>query len=143
MSLVIDASVAFKWFVKEDMHDSALDLLGLPDERHSPDLLVAEVANIAWRKWMQGEMEAVQARFITEAVGGYFQHELHSSRSLAARAQEIALALEHPVYDALYLACAERIDGVLITADRRLLNAVAGTELSGRAVHLTELPATP
>ncbi len=36
------------------------------------------------------------------------------------RALELALALNHPVYDCLYLSCADIADGVLITADEKL-----------------------
>jgi len=63
MSLVIDASVAIKWFIEEELHRAALDLLDRPGDRHAPDLLVAEVANIAWRKRVQGEIGDGQARF--------------------------------------------------------------------------------
>ena len=41
---------------------------------------------------------------------------------------DIVLALNHPVYDCLYLACAETVEGILITADRKLCRSVHGSE---------------
>ncbi len=46
------------------------------------------------------------------------------------RALELALALNHPVYDCLYIVCADIADGVLITADEKLCKAVQDTDLA-------------
>lgn len=45
----------------------------------------------------------------------------------------MALALDHPVYDCIYLALAYRIGDVLVTADLRFANTLATTE-HGEAV---------
>jgi predicted nucleic acid-binding protein len=41
----------------------------------------------------------------------------------------------------VHLACAERARARLVTADRRLLAALAGSELAARAVHLADFAA--
>ena len=51
---------------------------------------------------------------------------LHPASDFAERALEIALELNHPVYDCLYLACAEG-GGTLITADKKFHESVTGT----------------
>ena len=43
------------------------------------------------------------------------------------------------VYDGLYLALADKIDGRLVTADRRLVNTLAGTNLARRVVWIEDL----
>ena len=48
---------------------------------------------------------------------------------LAVRATEIALQLDHPVYDCFYLALAEAERCLLVTADQRLREKVRGTDL--------------
>jgi predicted nucleic acid-binding protein len=63
--------------------------------------------------------------------------QLHPIAPLAGRAAEIACTLEHPVYDCLYLACAEREGQVLITADLRFLRVVADSEWSALCRPLT------
>ena len=45
------------------------------------------------------------------------------SSDLVARASAIALEIAHPVYDCLYLACAEVEGAPLVTADGRLRDA--------------------
>jgi predicted nucleic acid-binding protein len=133
---VVDASVAVKWFAKESDRELALKVLDAP-ERHAPDLIVAEVGNVAWKKAIRGEITGEQARFICASLKFYFT-SLHRSEALVNRAIEVALRLRHPIYDCLYLACAERTGARLVTADRRLLAALAGSELAALAVHVDD-----
>ena len=68
MILVVDASVVIKWFVEEELHDEALALLESEHDLHGPDLLFLEVANVAWKKALRGEIEGVDAYEITRAT---------------------------------------------------------------------------
>lgn len=56
--------------------------------------------------------------------------------TLEVRALELALMLGLPVYDCIYLALAERLDGTLITADKRFLDALGASRHESRAVDL-------
>ena len=134
MTVVVDTSVAVKWFVKEAGHERALRVLDATD-RHAPDLIVAEVGNVTWKKTILGEITGAQARFICTSLRRYFA-VLHRSEALIGRAIEIALNLRHPIYDCLYLACAERAGTRLVTADRKLLATLAGTSLASLAFHM-------
>jgi predicted nucleic acid-binding protein len=134
MTVVVDASVAFKWFVKEAGRAQAIRLLDAPG-RHAPELIIAEVGNVAWKKAIRGEMTDEQARFICASVTRYFT-VLHRSETLIDRAIDIALRLRHPIYDCLYLACADRAGTRLVTADKKLLAALDGTALASLAVHI-------
>ncbi len=53
--------------------------------------------------------------------------DIHDSAFLLTPALEIALATRRPVYDCLYLALAVELDGMVITADRRWVNALIGS----------------
>jgi predicted nucleic acid-binding protein len=128
MTLVIDASVAAKWFIEEAGRTQAMRLLDVPD-RQAPDLLIVEVANVVWKKTLRGQVSETQARFICASIAHCFD-VLHSSDLLIERAIEIAVMLRHPVYDCLYLACAEHAKARLATADRRLIAAVWGSALA-------------
>jgi predicted nucleic acid-binding protein len=133
MTLVVDASIAAKWFVEEDGREQALQILDLAD-RQAPDLIVAEVANVLWKKALRGQVTDAQARAICSALPRYFD-TLHASGALVESAMAIALALRHPLYDCLYVACAMRVAGRLVTADQRLIAALHGTEHASLAVH--------
>jgi len=129
VSLIIDASVAIKWFVREELHAEAKQLLAGGEDLHAPDLLVPELANVAWKKALRKEIGHRQAREIAAACLEGIPI-LHASTELVERALEIALELAHPVCDGLYLACAEVVGGVVVTADARLEKACEGTKFA-------------
>ena len=127
MNLVIDANVAIKWFVTEDLHAEARRLLEGGDDLHAPDFLVVELANVAWNKAKRREISPQQAEQISAAcLDGV--PVLHASSALVERATRIALDLDHPVYDCIYIACAEAIGGVLITADEKMMRTAENTK---------------
>ena len=64
--------------------------------------------------------------------------EWANDEALAADALRIAIGLNHPVYDCVYLALAYQVGGTLVTADTRFFNTVAGTEHAGRVVLLAD-----
>ena len=59
--LVIDASVAVKWVIEEEGTTQALALRGLA--LTAPDLLIAECANILWKKVRHSELSEREAAF--------------------------------------------------------------------------------
>ena len=141
MRLVVDASIAAKWFVQEEGREQALQILDVAD-RQAPDLIVAEIANVIWKKTLRGEVSEAQARLVGAALPRYFE-ALHSAATLVERAIAIGLALRHPIYDRLYLACAERIGAPVVTADRKLLAAIDDTAFASLAVHVDAFDPLP
>ncbi len=139
MRLVIDTSVAIKWLVEEELHEEARHLLASDDLFFAPDFLAVEMANVAWKKVRRKEIDAAQAREIAVSHRDG-EPTLMPSTPLIERAMQIALDLDHPVYDCLYLACAETVDGDLITADARLIRVVEGTAYAALVQPL--IPAT-
>ena len=123
MILVVDASIAVKWFVREPGHESAVDLLDRAGQLHAPDLIVAEVGNVAWAKRRRGEIGDAQALAMLAALPGMLER-LHPAAPFAERAMELATMLDHPFYDCLYLGLAESLGGTLATADQRFLRAL-------------------
>ncbi len=138
MTIVVDTSVAAKWFVREPGHDHAARLIQATDEIAAPDLIIAELANFAWKKVRRGEMSHAQARLMISTIPDYLQW-VQRGLTLAERAVEVALELAHPVYDCFFIACAESMDAVLVTADDRLRKAVADTPFAARVVSLLDV----
>lgn len=127
MSVVVDASVACKWFIEEAGSAEAEILLANQDALLAPDLIVPEVGNVMWRKLRTGHMTSAHATTTVEALPGFLD-DLCPSLRLGGRALAIAEAIDHPVYDCFYLALAELSECRLVTADNRLLGRLAGTE---------------
>ena len=117
-TFVIDASIAIKWVAPERLSEQAIALLDGP-KLVAPDLLIAECANILWKKVMRGEMDRETAVVAAQAIG-QVDVELVPSRSFLAAALKLAIELSHPAYDCLYLALALACDARFITADERL-----------------------
>ena len=136
MTYVVDASVAVKWFVREPLHREATQLLHQSSELHAPDWIVLEVAHAAFKKWRDQEVASEQANNMVLALPGFITH-LHPATNLTGRALSIAMATRHPVYDCLYIACAEMNESVVITADDRLCRAVEGSEFARLVRHVS------
>ena len=134
---VVDASVAVKWFVPEELTEEALSYLSDEHELLAPDLLWPEFANIVWKKVRRGELTPDEARRIL-SLRQQVPLKVTASTNLIDSALEIALGLDRTVYDSMYLALAAHRDCVMLTADRRLFKAVDSSELSGHIAHLDE-----
>ena len=133
--LVVDASVAIKWFLVEPGDREALALLDGGQSLIAPELVVAEVVNAVWKRLMGGGIDRAQAADVPSAIVKLF-FELRPIVSLAARALEIAAELRHPAYDCFYLALVEERGAKLVTADRRLLSRLAGTPWQENGISL-------
>lgn len=137
MIWVVDASVAIKWFVEEELCEAAEQFLVSETLLCAPDFLVIEVAGIAWKKAIRKELSHEQALAIAaELCQGRIV--LNSPADLVGRALQIALSLNHSIYDCLYLACAEDVGGIMVTADRRLCAKVAGTDFGELICYLED-----
>lgn len=126
---VVDASVAAKWYVPEPGSGPASVILESRAKLLAPDLLVAELGNILWKKIRRGELSAIEAKEILDAFVTACPVTLYSGSPLLQSALDIAIGFERTVYDALYLAIAVAEDCRLVTADERLVRALEGTAL--------------
>ena len=128
MRLVVDASVAVKWLVSEPLSENARLLLSHRLDLHAPDFVLVEFANVIWKKVRRKEL-AASPRYVDALSSLNEIITLHPAADLIERAMQIALEIEHPVYDCLYLACAEGTESELTTADRNLVNKVSASSL--------------
>ena len=142
-TLVIDASIAIKWVIEEEGTPQALTLRRKA-KLLAPELLVAECANILWKKARRNELsreEALLAARLLQTAA----IELVPTRSLLAAATRIAIELDHRAYDCLYLALAIENDCRFVTADERVLRKLGGrrSRFRAKAVLLTETAGKP
>lgn len=122
MAVVVDASVIAKWVLREA--DSAAALAVRTETLIAPSPWSAEVANVLWRRVMQRQLEPDEANQMLADLQGAAVSEVPTG-PLAAGALRLAVNLNHPIYDCLYLALAIREGSHVVTADRRFA-ALAG-----------------
>jgi len=117
--IVVDASVAVKWFYPEEREAAAQRLIEGGERLLAPALIRIEVAAALVKKARMGIVSAEVASRILDmwftASGG--QLVIVPDEQDLPSASRLALELQHPVYDCLYLALAQRHDMPLVTAD--------------------------
>ena len=136
---LIDAGVAIKWVIDEP--GSAEAVLLLDRRLLAPDLLCAECANILWKMTVRREITSDEADIAALALAEA-DIELVAMRPYLAATAALAIALDHPAYDCVYLAVADDLGVPLVTADERLVRKLRQRPgpLGDRVVALTELP---
>jgi predicted nucleic acid-binding protein len=128
MSFVVDASVAAKWLVPENESDKAEDLLRRWQKRSfdlsAPQMILAEVANVLWKRSARGLLAANKAASLYSDFTR-LKIPLEPNGNLVAAALELALHHRTSVYDGLYLALALDLGWDFVTADEKLYRAFA------------------
>jgi predicted nucleic acid-binding protein len=117
--IVLDASVALKFFLPEVESDEALRLLASRLVFAAPDIFPLELT-AAITKYHRRKLITIDEARAAEAAVSRLAVDLHPWRPLLAPAFELSLLLCHGVYDCLYLALARQLSIPLVTADRRM-----------------------
>jgi predicted nucleic acid-binding protein len=138
VNVVVDASVATKWFVPEPLSNEAERLLDGRDALFAPDFLLIEFGNIIWKKVRLGELARVDgsAALVTLRAGPV---GLVDTSPLVERALHLAHEIDHPLHDCLYLATAEAVAATVATADRRFFDRCSAS-VESRMVWLGNWP---
>jgi len=125
---VIDASVVVKWLVKEEGDTAALQVRQ-EFAFDAPDLAIAEITNVLRTKNRRGEIDNAMTSLAVEALSS-LDIELHALLPLRTTALELAIAMDHSVYDCFYLALAQQLSVPFVTADERLKRKFQQSQLA-------------
>lgn len=130
-AFVLDASVAVKWCLPAESDTfvpQAEQLLAAYRRRDTqllvPDLFWPELGNALWKAVRKGTVDQERAERGLESVGALDIPTVSSSH-LVAHAMRLAIIYGRTVYDSLYVALALESQTQLITADERVVNALA------------------
>jgi predicted nucleic acid-binding protein len=120
---VIDASVALKWFIPEIHHLEAQVLVQARHELIAPDLIIVEAGSAMVKKVRANEIDVADAAASLASLRALLA--LVPAVEMSESGLRLALEYGRSIYDSLYVALAVREACQLVTADRRLYNAVA------------------
>ncbi len=145
--MVVDASVAFKWFVKDEEPDAdaaqrilAAFLAG-DIELHAPRIFMYEVCGALARACLQRSSRLTRPVAI-EHVRCLFQLPIHTSEPTEARsikAPHMAVQYHKGHYDMTYVQLAEELGCRWCTADEKVIEAVPQGFPRGRVLLLSDL----
>ena len=136
---VVDASVAIKWYIAEPGWEAAARLLEPERTLIAPEFLRLEVGNILWKYVARGEFKFATAEAIAERLRTTPIHFVPLSQDVDV-ALRLAVEFSRTVYDSLYLALAAREQCRLVTADRKLYNALESTRLAEQLLWIEDVP---
>ena len=115
--VVVDASVAVKWYVRETGSEKAIALLESEDLLFlARDVFLPETVNALLKQRRAGQLaDETLDKALRDLT--FSLPELVSSTRMIDHAVMIARAIRHSIYDCLYLALAERWETQFVTAD--------------------------
>jgi hypothetical protein len=123
--IVIDASVAAKWYLPERGSKEAVELQEGPDQLVAPELIRLEVAaSITRRVRSAKEKERLPPEEALGRCAKWFRLldqaaiALIPERELLEQAVKLSVEIKHTLQDCMYLAAARGLDAPLLTADK-------------------------
>jgi predicted nucleic acid-binding protein len=141
MIVVIDASIAAKWFIAEENAFDALELLKSDYELHAPDLIFTEVDNVLCKLIRRGLLSLEDGFDIHNRISTY-PVQSYPSMFFREEAFELALETKSSIYDCLYLALAEALEAPMVTADHKFFQALQNSSLCTRLLMVEDLKKT-
>lgn len=116
---MVDASVAVQWFAREPGSEASAALVEGNQPLVAPDIMPLEVANALWKKVRHGDVPAADLQpAVTRILASDIT--LVPTLTLLERAVRLAVEINHPVYDCVYLVLAEERGAPLASIDERL-----------------------
>lgn len=120
-TVICDASVIAKWFCEKEEPHFELAQRILKDWKlgmfrvAEPDLLIAELTNVllVGKGWTVKHVVAAMKRFLEP------KPEFAKTETIWETSVSIAHTYHITVYDSMYLALAEHVDGVLVSDDEK------------------------
>jgi len=135
---VVDASVAIKWFIPEIHSEAALQAQRSRHRLHVPALMTLELGNVLAKKIRRGELTRTEGDVILKELK-QLPLQRHADERLFPTAYQLALDTQRSVYDCLYLALAEAVDGMMITADHKFYSSIRGGSYGKRVLWVEDL----
>ena len=135
--MVVDASVAVKWVLREE-HDAQARRVLSRGRLLAPHLLWAEIGNTLWKRYRRREASVEEVRWMLADVRALPVTTV-AHRPLLPAALDLAISLEQTVYDCLYLALAEARNSIVVTADRRFHEVVNASVWADRIVWIEDV----
>ncbi|MDX2238488.1 MAG: type II toxin-antitoxin system VapC family toxin [Hyphomonadaceae bacterium] len=122
--LAVDASVVLAVLL-EEADRPAVDAMLSGRTLIAPEFMIVEVGNALWKAVRRNRFNPQRVGALLDGARTMVGRRTHDA-ALVDHAVSMALSLNHPIYDCLYLALAERMQAELVTLDKRLVALGSG-----------------
>ena len=119
MILVLDTSAAIDVLLNEGKFLEYKTEIEKADAVIAPELYISEIANVAWKYRKLADFSHEESSRLAEDGVNLIDSYVPVADIWKESLRE-AHNSDHPVYDCLYVVCARRNDGILLTKDKRL-----------------------
>lgn len=140
-NLVLDPSVAVKWYVEEEDSAVSFEFQKWVQETAGrlivPPLFFDEITNILWKKeTLRKEIFPKAAKQILWEILQLPLQVYLDRQEMLPQALDIATETRISVYDAIYLATTVQNQAIFVTADNRLVQKLSSTSLAPSVISL-------
>lgn len=119
MIIVLDTSAAVEILLKKEDSEKYRKKISEADAVIAPELYISEITNVAWKyNKLAGFSHEESYELAQDGIN--IIDQFINSNDLWKEALREAMNNNHPVYDCLYIICARRNDGILMTKDKKL-----------------------
>ena len=125
----MDTSLALQWVLDEPDGEHAEALLR-GQVLAAPDVLFVEAANVLGKKIRKLEIGLEQAIAGLDYIRDHVA-QVVPGVTLVERGLAMSVELNHPVYDCVFLACAEHLEARIATRDAPFVAKVRQSKYSG------------
>lgn len=133
--LVIDASVMVKLLVDEPLTEAARQAVATRDDCIAPDLIHVEIASALAKKVRLFGLPVAEAMAGLESYGEFIA-QIVDSQAYFRDAMSLSIAIDHSLFDCLYLALAIDRRCPLLTADVKFADRATAAGLAASIMTL-------
>lgn len=119
MIIVLDTSAAIEILLNKEESDKYKKMITEADAVIAPELYISEITNVSWKYNRIAKFGHKECYELAED-GINLIDQFINEKDLWKEALREAMSNDHSVYDCLYVICARRNDGVLLTKDQKL-----------------------
>jgi len=133
MTVVVDASAAVEIALGNDFAPAFQEVLNEADVVLAPDTFPAEITNVFWKYGYHSNLAADKCQrgiaYCLDLIDDYI-----TTQDLCREVFSESLRLKHAAYDIFYLVVARRNDAVVLTRDKKMIEAAKtlGVAVVGR-----------
>jgi len=119
MIIILDTSAAIDILLGKGEVELYQNKIREADTVIAPEIYLSEIANVAWKYNKIAKFTHEESLNLAED-GINLVDQFVSVKDLWKESLREAINNDHPVYDCLYVVCARRNDGILLSRDKKL-----------------------